>query len=100
MKKLFSEETLPPFDFTLGDNLFDSMLKIASETKKIVALELMDSGYDDVIGFVDDVNGDICKLTQTDEFGCRNGFAYIKISSITRISYDSKNEQRLLRLLT
>ena len=82
----------------VDSNVFDYLLLLALETKKIVAIELVDSGYDDVVGFVEEINMNCLKVKNIDYYGTEDGYSFISLNDITQISYDSQDEQRLLKL--
>lgn len=99
MKKLMKINAPELFRFTLNsENLTFSLLSLALETKKIVSLELCESGCYDITGFVEESDEERCKIHLVDEYGENDGFSYILLSDITWISYDSEDEKRILRL--
>lgn len=99
VKKLVSFSQIPDFSAVLDDNeIYKSILEFAENTKEIVSIELNSSGFNDVVGFVEDVSKDICRIKQIDEYGFDDGYSYIKIDDITEVSYSRIEEKRLLRL--
>lgn len=100
MKKLLRDSTEHnnPVLHKINENLFESNLNYALKYNKIVSIELLNSGYDDIIGYVTDVNNGICKINQVDEYGSDDGISYVEIANITQISTDSIDEQRIQRL--
>lgn len=98
MKKLLLSCELPAFDHIFCDNFFESLLQVAVKTKKIVSIELMNSGYDDVVGYAEELNRETCTIKQVDSYGHSDGVSIIAIDRISQISYDSQNEQRILKL--
>lgn len=100
MKKLLRDSTEynNPVLHKTNENLFEVNLNFALKYNKIVSIELLNSGYNDIIGYVTDVNNGICKISQVDEYGNNDGISYIDIANITQISTDSIDEQRIQRL--
>lgn len=94
------------FNFKIDDIEFDnedilsSVLSYAANTRRIITCELLKSGCDDVIGFVESVKDGELKLNQINQYGYDDGYSYVKVEDITRISYDSEDEQDLLKLWT
>ncbi len=99
MKKLCSLNPYKPFEGRLDNsNIMESILLLALRLKEIVSIELLDSGYDDIVGFVDVIENGQCKIRQIDEYGYEDGCSYILINDITKISYLSQYEKRILNL--
>lgn len=99
MKKLCPNNPLPLFNEALDENeIFESLLSIASIEKSIISIELVDSGYNDIVGFVEEIEDGMCKVKQVDEFGYEDGFSFFLIRDITKITYLSQDEKRLMRL--
>lgn len=99
MQKLISYSSPVPFDEELNPlNLKDSLLQIALKTQKIVSIELLNSGYNDIVGFVKEIQGDFCKIQVVDEYGLEDGQSFIDSADITQIHYASEDEDRILRL--
>lgn len=99
MKKLCSLNLYKPFEGCLdNNNIMESMLLMALQSKEIVSIELLDSGYDDIVGFVDVIENGQYKIKQIDEYGYEDGYSYVLIKDITKISYSSQYEKRVLNL--
>lgn len=99
MRKLCSINPPIDFDVTLdNNNIIKSLLDLALETKKIVSIELVDSGYDDVVGFVDEIDNGRCKIKVIDEYGYEDGYSYFLIKDVTQVSYATETEKRILNL--
>lgn len=79
-------------------NLIQEVLDFAQKNRLIVSIELIDSGYDDCIGFVDSMDEDMCKIQEINEFGEPDGVSIIKLSDVTKISCDDSDD-RPLKLL-
>ena len=75
-----------------------TVLLLAKDKNWIVSIELLDSGYDDVVGFVEIVSNDLCEINQIDSYGYYDGVSSIKLCEITQISCNSTDEQLLLKL--
>lgn len=99
MKKLCNLSSLPNFPYKLKEGAIKvSVLQIALETRKVISLELLESGIDDVVGIVEDITDEFCKIKQIDQYGMYDGFSFVKINDITQISYDSQEEKTVLKL--
>ncbi|MDD2269061.1 MAG: hypothetical protein PHY15_05860 [Eubacteriales bacterium] len=99
MKKLFSSELMVAFNEKLDSlNLKRSLLQIAQKTNKIVSLELIYSGFDDVVGFIKALHDEICEIQVVDEYGFKDGQSFVKLDDITKICYASEDEERILKL--
>lgn len=81
-----------------NDNILKGILDFAKETGVIISVELDHSGFDDVAGFVESVNDEICKLLQVNEYGEEDGESFITLRDISQICLDSSDEKRLLAL--
>ena len=97
MEKLCSKTT-KSFEMLDNDNIKNSLLNLALETQKIVSLELMNSGCYDIVGFLSDLNNRICQIKVIDEYGLEDGKAFVLTDSITKICYDSEDENNILKL--
>ena len=97
MEKLCSNTT-KSFERLNNDNIKNSLLNLALETQKIVSLELMNSGCYDIVGFVSNLNDHICQIKVIDEYGLEDGKAFILTEGITKICYDSEDENNIFKL--
>jgi len=99
IKKLIPFSQINDFSNALDEiEIYKSLLKFAYDKRGIVSIELNSSGFSDVVGFVEDINKDVCSINQIDEYGFDDGHSYIKIDDITEISYSRIKEKRLIRL--
>lgn len=99
MDRLCSLNELPPFSYSFTqEDIKDALLSIALKTKEIVSIELANSGFNDVVGFVEEKNDGYSKIRQIDEYGFEDGYSYIRVNDITQISYSSQDEKRILKL--
>lgn len=80
------------------NQIVKSVLMIAEKTKKIISCELLGSGFDDVVGFVSNLEDGVCEIKQVDSYGCEDGVSYIMVDDISQLSFDSEDEQRILTL--
>lgn len=83
---------------TEHNNLAELFLNMLLKEKLIISVELLDSAIYDIIGFVEEISGNICKISQVNDDGQSDGVTYIRINDITQISADSLDERRILRL--
>ena len=77
------------------DNLIQQLLVFAQQNRAIVSVELIDSGYDDCIGFVELIDENVCKIQEINEYGEADGVSLIKLSDITKVSCDDSDDQPL-----
>lgn len=82
------------FDFGYED-LIKSILEFALQKQYAVAIELLDSGYFDCIGFITSIEDEYCMIFKLDKYGGQNGAAVIELSDITKINVDTEDEQDL-----
>lgn len=101
IQKLSSLCNEKPYTYTVNNKMMlESLLLIAQRDKQIVSIEILKSGYDDVVGFVDQLKDNSCIVKQIDEYGYEDGMSYIKLTDITQISCNSLDERKLLKLWT
>ena len=87
------------FDFCFnGGDLIQQILAFAQKNHAIVSLELMGSGYDDCIGFVESFDEEVCRIQEINEFGEPDEVSIVKLSCITTMSCDDSDD-RPLKLL-
>lgn len=101
MKKLCSasENTVCPSNFPIDNsNITESVLLSASEKNLLVSIELLDSGYNDVIGYIENITDGECMVRQIDEYGYADGYSYVAIKDITIISCHTQDEKRIMKL--
>lgn len=99
MIKLIDESRLPKFDLLIENKgILISILKKFKDEHKILSIELLHSESDDVVGFVESIDEKSCMIKQVDLYGHENGFSYVFLNDITQISYDSNDEQIILKL--
>lgn len=99
MTRLMMDYVHEPEKYVLKcNNLFESVLSFASDNELIVSIELLNSGYDDVIGFVQEIKNGGCVIKQIDEYGAEDGISKMRICDITQVCCDSQDERRIERL--
>lgn len=86
------------FDITDNSNILAAVLDVVLVQRLIITIELFNSGYDDIIGFVDEVCDGKCIINQINEYGYKDGFSYITTDSITRISFLRQEESVIMKL--
>lgn len=74
------------------------LLEISKLNKIVISIELLDSGYDDVMGIVEDIFDDSVKAAIIDNYGYPDGAAYFSIEDITQISCMDEGERAVQRL--
>ena len=75
-----------------------AVLSLAMNTEKIVSIEFQNSQSVNIMGFVEKVEENLCKIKQVDDYGYYDGYSYVYISEITQIVYNSNDENRVYRL--
>lgn len=91
-------------DINLKDIIIDdsqiarSVLDLSLKQNKIVSIELLNSGIDDVVGFVDEIQENKCTIKLVDEYGYEDGYSCILISDITQVMFNGEKESLLLKL--
>ena len=99
IKKLCTDSSVLEFNKKINESsIIESILTIACDKKEMVSVELIDSGYTEIQGFVESVSGDECKFRQVDDYGYEDGVAYVKICNVTQVSYARTEERRVLKL--
>ena len=81
-----------------NNDIMGSYLSYAKEKGLILSIELLDSGYTDITGYIESVDNDLCAIKEVDEYGCYDGISYIALSDITQITFLSEDEKRITRL--
>ncbi len=100
MKALSSDYDLPNFDCPVDESdIGFSILKNAFDTKEIVSIELLNSGIYDLIGVVEEIDENNCKIKQYNDYGCEDGYSIVNLCDITKICCGSEDELRIERLI-
>ena len=82
-------------NINIKGNLKLDLIEYAIEKNKAVSIELFHSGYHDVIGYPEELEGDLCKIHSITDDGEYDGYTFINIASITLLICDGVNEQKL-----
>lgn len=72
-----------------------SLLEYCHANNRIAAIDLLDSGTYDTVGFIDELDTDRCVIKQVSEFGKYDGTSSILLADITSISCCSEMEVML-----
>lgn len=91
LNKILAEITNVDIEIALPieENLLFSFLRHAIISQKVVAIELVNSGIFDIVCVCLDFSGGVLRVSTISE-GTRDSIAYIRISEITKLTYDSK----------
>ena len=76
-----------------SNDLIKELLLFAQKHHKILSIELLNSGYDDCVGFIELLDKDLCKIQEISEFGESDGNSIIKLTDITQISCDDTDNR-------
>ena len=79
-------------------NAFKSLLTYAMKHKKIVSIELLHSGFTDILGNVVEIKGQRLFLNTINEIGESNGEAVALLEDITHLSCDGSEEMKIALL--
>ncbi len=82
-----------------ADDILQWGLEYAMKNRKIISVEFENSEIIDVSGFVEEIDGEMCRLSTVDEYGEAEGVSYFEKCRITNLCIDTEDEQRLLRLV-
>ncbi len=99
MKARMNEKELPQpaIAFCDGD-FFETLLDYSIATKTVVTIEVMNSGYEDLIGFVESKDDLYCTVRQISKDGFPDGYSMIRLEDITQVCCESADEIRLKEL--
>lgn len=99
MSTLCSDKTLVKYNIAADrDNILNSVLSYVLSEKQVAAIELINSGNDDIVGFVESISNGECKVRQVNDYGFEDGFSYVDIKDITMMSFGDKYCKRLAKL--
>ena len=99
MKDKIKPDQLPSRELELQDDAFmKSLLSFAKQSDELVSIELLDSGYEDVVGFVEQVNDETCVVQQVNSDGKTDGFSLLFMDDISQIECESQDEIQLQKL--
>ncbi len=80
------------YNWNETQNLLIQIFKYVSNKHRIISIELLNRGYDDVNGFICDWDDEYCHIHKVSEYGLKDGEAIICLEDISRISFDSSEE--------
>lgn len=95
MSKLISDNELDrfPYVYTSGSNsICEWILGLSAKNQKVVSIEILDSGYDDITGIVKNIEDDCVCLQIIDKYGNPDGNAWAAIEDITQIAFSTETE--------
>ena len=94
MKKLIDGNGLDVINtLTFGGEILADALKYSQKNKRVVSIEINTSGNYDVVGIVESIDGDMCKVSSIDNYGFSDGYAEFCIGDITKMTLMSKNDR-------
>ena len=94
MKKLIDGNGLDVINtLTFGGEILADALKYSQKNKRVVSIEINTSGNYDVVGIVESIDGDMCKVSSIDNYGFSDGYAEFCIGDITMMTLMSKNDR-------
>ena len=94
MKKLIDGNGLDVIDtLRFGGEVVADTLKYSQKNKRVVSIELNKSGNYDVVGIVESIDGNMCKVSSIDNYGFSDGYAEFCIGDITMMTLMSKNDR-------
>lgn len=85
-------------NFDNGRDLSEQLLAYIKSENRIASFELLDSGYDDAVGFITNTDNEYCCIASVDENGTADSTAVIRKEDITRISFDGPDEVQTEKL--
>ncbi|MCL2696292.1 MAG: hypothetical protein FWE69_08210 [Clostridiales bacterium] len=98
MEKLINHYESKHEDYHFQDDFILELLEYSKMNVFIVRIEICDSGHFDVIGLVDSLNEEGCRILQIDQYGSKDGYAEIKYSDISQIN-SNEYDERYRRIL-
>lgn len=84
----------------VNNDAMKSLLLYAKQKQLVVAIQLLESDYCNVQGFVYDFSetDNIVTINNVDRYGVKDGFSYINIDDVSKVMCDSEDEQTLRKL--
>lgn len=82
------------YNFRESALLYD-LLMLSKEKNVVVAIQLLNSGYDNIIGIVQEINDDYVTIDIYDEYGNPDGIQTVNTDLITRIACDTEDEHSI-----
>lgn len=78
-----------------SNNILLEFIKFIKENNYVCSIEICNSGYNDIIGFIDFFDDMTCSVKAITEYGEEDGRSMIQICDITLIGSDSDEEQTI-----
>jgi hypothetical protein len=82
----------------INEDAFTTVLYYAYETKRVVTIELFDSGNNDVTGLIERINEGYCTISMLNEYGESDGVSTFAIKNISHLSCDGDDENVIQQL--
>ena len=99
MEKLCSSNVFPAYDLEVTDGrIIEAVILLAFKEKAVLSIELLNSGFNDIVGFVEAIDSTECKILQVDEYGRADGVSHVFTDDITNVTVLSEDEKRIQRL--
>lgn len=99
MSILIDDSKLPTMNAPVDtDNIPAYLLHMSKKERQVIAIELINSGIDDIVGIVEEINDRCISVFQIDAYGHADGMGFCRLQDITQIAYMSQSEQRVLKL--
>ena len=99
MKAKMKEKELPKTEVAFCDgDFFETLLDYSIAMKDVVTIEVMESGYEDLIGFVENKDDLFCTVRQISKDGLPDGYSMIRLEDITQVCCESADEIQLKEL--
>lgn len=92
VSKLYRLNKQKHLKIPVTDDLIRDILMFSFEHHFIISIELMNSGYDDLQGYVNDVQGEMVMIQQIGDNGEFDGDTILSIDDITCVTCDSEKE--------
>jgi len=80
-------------------SIINDVLLFAKENLYVLSIQLLNSGYDDVIGTVKNVEDGFLHINVLDEYGICSGETTLELQTITRIACDTEDEHPIYQLM-
>lgn len=77
------------------DNGFLDIIIFSKENNKIISVELLESGVNNAVGYVESFSNEFVSIKQVNEYGDYDGLCLIKLDDITHLVCDSEEENSL-----
>ena len=98
MEKLINFYESKHEDYHFQDDFIMKLLEYSKMNAFIVSIEICDSGHFEVIGLVDSLYEEGCRILLINQYGSEDGYAEIKYSDISQIN-SNEYDERYRRIL-